>query len=168
MIQQVFLHREPVEPSDSAEPPCDSGPDTPRASRSQFEEYFCTSRASTGRRFADEIAACIGQADLHANFLISIREDAYSSPETCSRASRLVALLVTGLAAAARAAFIHGLAVAELAGLAVALAGAVLALAFLPARARPRPPELPPACDPERYPSCAKPPAGVSFLGRRS
>ena len=73
-----------------------------------------------------------------------------------------------GLAAAARAAFIHGLATAELVGLAVALAGALVALAFLPARARPRPPELPPACDPERYPSCAKPPAGVSFLGRRS
>jgi hypothetical protein len=49
-----------------------------------------------------------------------------------------------GLAAAARAAFIHGVSVTELAGLAVALAGAVIALAFLPARAKPRPPELPP------------------------
>jgi hypothetical protein len=76
MIQQVFLHREAVEPSDCAEPPCDGGPDMPRASSSQFEEYFCTSRGRTGRRFANEIAACIGQADLHANFLISIREDA--------------------------------------------------------------------------------------------
>ena len=37
------------------------------------------SREARDGRFADEIAACIGQADLHANFLISIREDAYSS-----------------------------------------------------------------------------------------
>ncbi len=41
--------------------------------------------------------------------------------------------------AAARAAFIHGLAVTELAGLAVTLAVAVVAPAFLPARAKPRP-----------------------------
>jgi hypothetical protein len=72
-----------------------------------------------------------------------------------------------GLAATARAAFIHGLAVAELVGLAVALAGAVVALAFLPARARPHPPELPPMCDPALNPSCARPLAGLSFLGRR-
>jgi Na+/melibiose symporter-like transporter len=72
-----------------------------------------------------------------------------------------------GLAAAARAAFIHGLAVTELAGLAVALAGAVVALAFLPARARPRLPELPPLCHPALDPSCARPLVGLAFLGRR-
>jgi EmrB/QacA subfamily drug resistance transporter len=72
-----------------------------------------------------------------------------------------------GLAAAARAAFIHGLAVTELAGLAVALAGAVVALAFLPAQTKPRPPELPPMCDPALDPSCARPLAGLAFLARR-
>jgi hypothetical protein len=49
-----------------------------------------------------------------------------------------------------------------------ALAGAVVALAFLPARAKPRSPELPPMCDPALNPSCARPLAGLSFLGRRS
>jgi DHA2 family multidrug resistance protein-like MFS transporter len=72
------------------------------------------------------------------------------------------------LATAARAAFVHGLAVTELAGLAVALAGAVVALAFLPARAKPRLPELPPMCDPALDPSCARPLVGMAFLGRRS
>jgi EmrB/QacA subfamily drug resistance transporter len=72
-----------------------------------------------------------------------------------------------GLAAAARAAFIHGLSVTELFGLAVTLAGAVVALAFLPARAKLRPPELPPLCDPALDPSCARPLVGLAFLGRR-
>ena len=72
-----------------------------------------------------------------------------------------------GLAAAARAAFIHGLSVTELVGLAVALAGAVVALAFLPARAKPRPPEISPMCDPAVDPSCARPLVGLAFLGRR-
>ena len=45
----------------------------------QFEEYFLyRSREAGYGRFADELAACINQADLRANFLISIREDAYS------------------------------------------------------------------------------------------
>jgi hypothetical protein len=57
------------------------------------------------------------------------------------------------LAAAARAAFIHGLAVTELAVLAVALVGAVIALAFLPARAKPRPPELPLGATPRSIPA---------------
>jgi WD40 repeat protein len=45
----------------------------------QFEEYFLY-RSAEGRdgRFADELAACINRGDLRANFLISIREDAYS------------------------------------------------------------------------------------------
>ena len=70
-------------------------------------------------------------------------------------------------AAAARVAFIHGLAVTELVGVAVALAGAVAALAFLPARAKSRPPEQPPRCDPALDPSCARPLVGLAFLGRR-
>jgi WD40 repeat protein len=45
----------------------------------QFEEYFLyRSRETRDGRFADELAACINQAELRANFLISIREDAYS------------------------------------------------------------------------------------------
>ena len=87
--------------------------------------------------------------------------------DALTAASQLGGPAGEGLAAAARAAFIHGLAVTELAGLAVALAGAVVALAFLPARAKPRPPELPPMCDPALNPSCARPLAGLSFLGRR-
>ena len=45
----------------------------------QFEEYFLyRPREAHDGRFADGLAACINRADLHANFLISIREDAYS------------------------------------------------------------------------------------------
>jgi WD40 repeat protein len=45
----------------------------------QFEEYFLyRSRKAEGGRFADELAACINRSGLRANFLISIREDAYS------------------------------------------------------------------------------------------
>jgi WD40 repeat protein len=45
----------------------------------QFEEYFLyRPREAPDGRFADELAACINRADLHANFLISIREDAYA------------------------------------------------------------------------------------------
>jgi WD40 repeat protein len=45
----------------------------------QFEEYFLyrTKEAQDGY-FAKELAACINQPGLRANFLISIREDAYS------------------------------------------------------------------------------------------
>jgi WD40 repeat protein len=44
----------------------------------QFEEYLLyRSRDMRDRPFADELAACINRADLRANFLISIREDAY-------------------------------------------------------------------------------------------
>jgi hypothetical protein len=46
----------------------------------QFEEYFLyRSREARAGRFADELAACVNRPGLHANFLISIREDAYSS-----------------------------------------------------------------------------------------
>ena len=46
----------------------------------QFEDYFLYQSGEVRRRpFADELAACINRADLRANFLISIREDAYSS-----------------------------------------------------------------------------------------
>ena len=45
----------------------------------QFEEYFLyRSREAQDARFADELASCINRGDLRANFLISIREDAYS------------------------------------------------------------------------------------------
>jgi WD40 repeat protein len=46
----------------------------------QFEEYFLYRPREARNRpsFADELAACINRADLRVNFLISIREDAYS------------------------------------------------------------------------------------------
>lgn len=45
----------------------------------QFEEYFLyRSEEKPNGRFADELAACVNRGDLRANFLISIREDAYS------------------------------------------------------------------------------------------
>ena len=45
----------------------------------QFEEYLLAtpSEARPGR-FADELAACLNRTDLQANFLIAVREDAYS------------------------------------------------------------------------------------------
>jgi WD40 repeat protein len=46
----------------------------------QFEEYFLYgSRDARSGRLADEIADCLKRADVPANFLISIREDAYSA-----------------------------------------------------------------------------------------
>ncbi|MBO0786728.1 MAG: hypothetical protein J2P33_11720, partial [Actinobacteria bacterium] len=46
----------------------------------QFEEYFLyRSREPVPERFADELARCINQANLRANFLVAIREDAYAS-----------------------------------------------------------------------------------------
>ena len=45
----------------------------------QFEEYFrYLPREVRRERFADELASCLNRADLCANFLISIREDAFS------------------------------------------------------------------------------------------
>jgi WD40 repeat protein len=45
----------------------------------QFEEYFLyCAREATPERFADQLATCINRADLRANFLIAIREDAYA------------------------------------------------------------------------------------------
>jgi WD40 repeat protein len=45
----------------------------------QFEEYFLyRSKDSRSRSFADELATCINSVDVRANFLIAIREDAYS------------------------------------------------------------------------------------------
>jgi WD40 repeat protein len=45
----------------------------------QFEEYFLyCAREPAPERFADQLAACINRADLRANFLIAIREDAYA------------------------------------------------------------------------------------------
>jgi WD40 repeat protein len=45
----------------------------------QFEEYFLyCAREPAPERFADQLADCINRADLRANFLIAIREDAYA------------------------------------------------------------------------------------------
>ena len=45
----------------------------------QFEEYFVyRSRELRNRSFADELADCVRRVGLRANFLIAIREDAYS------------------------------------------------------------------------------------------
>jgi WD40 repeat protein len=45
----------------------------------QFEEYFLyCAHEPTPERFADQLAACVNRADLRANFLIAIREDAYA------------------------------------------------------------------------------------------
>jgi len=45
----------------------------------QFEEYFLyRSREKGHTPFADELAACVNRDELDANFLIAIREDAYS------------------------------------------------------------------------------------------
>jgi WD40 repeat protein len=43
----------------------------------QFEEYLLYSSREQ-RQFADELARCINLPELHANFLIAIREDAYA------------------------------------------------------------------------------------------
>jgi WD40 repeat protein len=46
----------------------------------QFEEYFIyRAYEPVPERFADELARCVNRTDLRANFLISIREDAYAS-----------------------------------------------------------------------------------------
>jgi WD40 repeat protein len=46
----------------------------------QFEEYFLySSREHREQRFADQLADAINRSDVNANFLISIREDAYSA-----------------------------------------------------------------------------------------
>ncbi len=44
----------------------------------QFEEYFLYRTRERGRRFADELADCVNDPALRANFLIAIREDAYA------------------------------------------------------------------------------------------
>jgi WD40 repeat protein len=52
---------------------------TPLLILDQFEEFFLYHRDDeAGERFADELAKCVARADLRGNFLISIREDAYS------------------------------------------------------------------------------------------
>ena len=52
---------------------------TPLIMLDQFEDYFLYhGETDTGERFADGLARCVSRADLRANFLISIREDAYS------------------------------------------------------------------------------------------
>ena len=52
---------------------------TPLIMLDQFEEFFLYHGETEAReRFADGLAQCVGRADVRANFLISIREDAYS------------------------------------------------------------------------------------------
>lgn len=46
----------------------------------QFEEYFLyAARNARAPTFADEIARCLRNSDVHANFLVSIRDDAYAA-----------------------------------------------------------------------------------------
>jgi WD40 repeat protein len=46
----------------------------------QFEEYLLYgTREPAERRFVDELAHCLNRAELRANFLIAIREDAYAA-----------------------------------------------------------------------------------------
>jgi WD40 repeat protein len=52
---------------------------TPLIMLDQFEDFFLYhGETEAGERFADGLARCVGRADIRANFLISIREDAYS------------------------------------------------------------------------------------------
>jgi WD40 repeat protein len=52
---------------------------TPLLILDQFEEHFLyPEEAVEGRRVADQVAACVNDPHLRANFMISIREDAYS------------------------------------------------------------------------------------------
>ena len=44
----------------------------------QFEDFLFQSKRMGNERFADELVACINRPDLRVNFLISIRDDAYS------------------------------------------------------------------------------------------
>jgi CHASE2 domain-containing sensor protein len=50
---------------------------TPLLILDQFEEHFLH-EPRAGNGFDDDLARCITRPDLHANFLISLREDAYS------------------------------------------------------------------------------------------
>ncbi|HVO52917.1 MAG TPA: AAA family ATPase [Solirubrobacterales bacterium] len=52
---------------------------TPLLILDQFEEHFLyPEQAEEGERVADQVARCVNDPHLRANFLISIREDAYS------------------------------------------------------------------------------------------
>jgi len=44
----------------------------------QFEEYFLYRSRERGRLLADELAECVNDGTLRANFMIAIREDAYA------------------------------------------------------------------------------------------
>jgi WD40 repeat protein len=74
---------EPELPADRLEAAVEAASDAANTSLllmlDQFEEYFLyCAREPTPERFADQLAACINQPDLRANFLIAIREDAYA------------------------------------------------------------------------------------------
>jgi CHASE2 domain-containing sensor protein len=51
---------------------------TPLVILDQFEEHFLYQPDENGDGFDDDLARCVNRRDLRANFLISIREDAYS------------------------------------------------------------------------------------------
>jgi CHASE2 domain-containing sensor protein len=51
---------------------------TPLLILDQFEEHFLYQPDENGEGFDDELARCVNRRDLRANFLISVREDAYS------------------------------------------------------------------------------------------
>jgi CHASE2 domain-containing sensor protein len=51
---------------------------TPLLILDQFEEHFLYQPHEDGEGFDDDLARCVNRRDLRANFLISVREDAYS------------------------------------------------------------------------------------------
>src|SRR5215470_9748909 len=51
VIEQVFLHRIPVEPGDGAQPPGDGGPGPAAASRSRVKHSMSARRAWNRRRW---------------------------------------------------------------------------------------------------------------------
>jgi WD40 repeat protein len=76
-------HPKPELPADRLDAAIETAADAANANLllilDQFEEYFVYSaREPTPERFADELARCISRADLPANFLIAVREDAYA------------------------------------------------------------------------------------------
>ncbi len=82
-IRPFLARPEPELPADRLETAILTAADAVDASLliilDQFEEYFLySSREPVPERFADELARCINRADLPANFLIAIREDAYA------------------------------------------------------------------------------------------
>ena len=76
-------HPQPEPESDRLDAAIAAASDTVNASLhimlDQFEDYFLyRAREAPSGRFVDELTRCINRADLRANFLIAIREEAYA------------------------------------------------------------------------------------------